>query len=441
MRAGLSVRATVGEAAQALADACAAKPTQTLATETHACESFADLAVYKGIVKHREVGRLFGIEDPFYRCHDARAGVDTWIEGRRYINFASYDYLGLNQHPAVTDAAKAALEQFGASVSASRIVAGERPLHRRLETALARLYGTEAAVTFVSGHATNVSTIGTLMTPDDLVVYDELAHNSMIVGAQLSRATAVAFRHNDIDALERVLRERRHLHQNALILVEGLYSMDGDTADLPRLIAQKKKYGAWLMVDEAHALGVLGQRGRGSAEHFSINPGDVDVWMGTLSKTLASCGGYIAGTQALIDILKYQAPGLVYSVGLSPPLAAAASAALAMLEAEPKRIERVQANGRLFLSLARAAGLDTATSEGHAIVSVIVGDLINAGKLAERFLARGLNVLPIIYPAVPLKAARFRFFITSEHTPAQIAMAVTTVREELDGLSTRRRAA
>ena len=217
--------------------------------------------------------------------------------------------------------------------------------------------------------------------------------------------------------------------------------MDGDVADLPRLVKLKEKYGAWLMVDEAHSLGVLGATGRGAAEHFGIDPNRVDIWMGTLSKTLAACGGYIAGKQELIDILRYQAPGLVYSVGLSPPLAAAASAALAVLKAEPERVARVQANGKLFLSLAKAAGLDTATSEGHSIVSVIVGDLINAGRLAERLLVRGLNVLPIIYPAVPLKAARFRFFITSEHTPAQIRMAVRIMREELDASSLRGRKA
>jgi 8-amino-7-oxononanoate synthase len=414
IRAGLSARTTIGEAAQAVADACAIRPKQTLSDYDAGAgsESFADLPAHRAIVKHRELGRLFSIADPFYRCHDARMGAETSIEGRRYVNFASYDYLGLNQHPAVAEAARAAIGRFGTSVSASRIVAGERPFHR-----------------------------GTLMTADDLILYDELSHNSVITGAKLSRATAIGFRHNDTDTLEALLREHRHLHKRALIAVEGLYSMDGDVADLPKLVALKEKYGAWLMVDEAHALGVLGAKGRGTAEHFGINPRKVDIWMGTLSKTLAACGGYIAGQQELIDVLKYQAPGLVYSVGLSPPLAAAASAALGVMRAEPERIGRVQANGKLFLSLAQAAGLDTATSDGHSIVSVIVGDLINAGKLSERLLARGLNVLPIIYPAVPLKAARFRFFITSEHTPAHIRMAVATIREELDGLARRRKAA
>ena len=176
----------------------------------------------------------------------------------------------------------------------------------------------------MSGHGTNVSTIATLMSPDDLIVHDELAHNSVLVGAKLSRATVHAFRHNDPEALERILAANRHLHKRALIVVEGLYSMDGDTADLPRLVELKEKYDAWLMVDEAHALGVLGAEGHGSAEHFGVDPDSVDIWMGTLSKTLAACGGYIAGKQELIDILKYQAPGMVYSVGLSPPLAAAA---------------------------------------------------------------------------------------------------------------------
>ena len=451
IRAGLYARGTIEEAARSVADACAA-PSEagrlpnndtknTSCDPTRVSQSFADLPLYRVILKHREIGRLFEIKDPFYRCHEARHGVSTQIAGRQYVNFASYDYLGLNQHSAVADAAKKAIESLGTSVSASRIVAGERPLHQELERALADFYGVEASVVFVSGHATNVSTISTLMTPDDLIVYDDLSHNSLLVGTKLSGATAFAFRHNDADVLEALLKQHRHLHKRALIVAEGLYSMDGDMADLPRLVALKEKYGAWLMIDEAHALGVLGATGRGSAEHFGIDPTRVDIWMGTLSKALASCGGYVAGKQELIDVLKYQAPGLVYSVGLSPPLAAAASASLGILKAEPERVARVQANGKLFLSLARAAGMDTSTSEGYAVVSVIVGDLINAGRMADRLLARGLNVLPIIYPAVPIKAARLRFFLTSEHTPTQIREAVRIMREELDGLGKRQKQA
>jgi len=447
IRAVLWARGTIGEAARALAEACEAgqlsRPAGQLSTPnakpifydpTQMSHSFADLPHYRFILKHKEIGKLFDIADPFYRCHEARNGVTTQIAGQKYVNFASYDYLGLNQHPKVVEAAKEAIDRFGTSVSASRIVAGERPLHQELEGALANFYDVEASVTFVSGHATNVSTIGTLMTPDDLIIYDDLSHNSVLVGTKLSGATAFAFRHNDADALESLLKQHRHRHKRTLIVAEGLYSMDGDIADLPSLVALKEKYGAWLMVDEAHALGVLGATGRGSAEYFGIDPSRVDIWMGTLSKALASCGGYIAGKQELIDILKYQAPGLVYSVGLSPPLTAAAIASLELLKAEPARVARLQSNGKLFLSLARAAGMDTSTSEGYAVVSVIVGNLVNAGRLADRLLARGLNVLPIIYPAVPIKAARLRFFLTSEHTPAQIRKAVQTMGEELDGL-------
>ncbi|MGE0769450.1 MAG: aminotransferase class I/II-fold pyridoxal phosphate-dependent enzyme [Hyphomicrobiaceae bacterium] len=443
IRMGLYVRGTIGQGARAVADACGDFPEAGRLTSTskpvasgprRISQSFADLPLYRGILKHKEIGRLFNIDNPFYRCHEARRGVTTQIAGKKYVNFASYDYLGLNQHPIVVDAAKSAIEVLGTSVSASRIVAGERPLHQNLERTLAEIYGAEAAVAFVSGHATNVSTISTLMTPDDLIIYDSLSHNSVLVGIKLSGATSFAFRHNDSEALETLLREHRHLHQRTLIVAEGLYSMDGDVCDLPGLVALKEKYGAWLMIDEAHALGVLGSTGRGSAEHFGIDPTRVDIWMGTLSKSLASCGGYIAGKQELIEILKYQAPGLVYSVGLSPPLAAAASASLDVLKAEPERVARVQANGKLFLSLAQGAGLDTSTSEGYAVVSIIVGDLITAGRLADRMLARGQNVLPIIYPAVPIKAARLRFFLTSEHTSAQISEAVLILREEIDGM-------
>src|SRR5262249_55203555 len=178
------------------------------------------------------------------------------------------DYLGLNEHPALAEAARGAIELFGTSVSASRIVAGERPLHRDLEAALAGVYGVESAVAFVSGHATNVSTIATLMSSEDLIIYDELAHNSVIVGAKLSGATALSFRHNDLTALEKILTDHRDRHKRALIVVEGLYSMDGDLARLPELLELKERYAAWLMVDEAHALGVLGTKGHGSAEHF-----------------------------------------------------------------------------------------------------------------------------------------------------------------------------
>jgi 8-amino-7-oxononanoate synthase len=394
-------------------------------------QGFAELQSYASILKHRKVAERFNFRDPFYRCHDVSTGASTRIEGQDYLNFASYDYLGLNGHPAVAQAAKAAVDRYGTSVSASRIVAGERPFHRELEAALADLYETDSALAFVSGHATNVSAIATLMEAGDLILHDELVHNSVLVGAKLSGATTRAFRHNDLAALEWLLIDERRAYKNVLIIVEGLYSMDGDIPDLPRLIELKQRHGAWLMVDEAHALGVLGERGRGIAEHFGVSPNLVDVWMGTLSKALAACGGYIAGSHELVEIMKFRAPGQVYSVGMSPPLAAAALASLSLLKSEPQRVARLRANAALFLREANACGLDTVTSQGYAIIPVMVGDIVKAGRMTDRMLARGVNVMPIIYPAVPLKAARLRFFVTSAHSPEQIRSAVEITREEL----------
>jgi len=398
---------------------------------------FGELHVFQTMNKHRSVANMLGLKNPFYRAHDGRLGATAVHEGRELVNFASYDYLGLNQEPAVAEAAKAAIDECGTSVSASRLVAGERMMHRELERELADFYGSDACLTFVSGHATNISTIGMLMTPEDLIVQDELMHNSAIVGAKLSRATSINFRHNDLDDLEKVLRENRAKHKNALIVAEGLYSMDGDYPDLPRLIEIKKRYGAWLMIDEAHALGVLGKTGRGAHEHFNIDPREVDIWMGTLSKTLGSCGGYICGSHDLIEILKYQAPGFVYSVGLSPPATAAALAALRVLKADPGRVATLQANGRFFVEEAARVGLDTMTSAGLSVVPVMIGDPVRAVRLTDRLLERGINALPIIHPAVPMKAARIRFFITSRHTREQISSTVKIVAEELANIAKR----
>ncbi|HEY5831650.1 MAG: aminotransferase class I/II-fold pyridoxal phosphate-dependent enzyme [Hyphomicrobiaceae bacterium] len=398
---------------------------------------FGELHIFQTMNKHRSVASMFGLRNPFYHAHEGRLGATTRSEGRELINYASYDYLGLNQEPAVAAAAKAAIDEFGTSVSASRLVAGERMMHREFEQEMADFYGSDACLAFVSGHATNISTIGVLMGPEDLIVQDELMHNSALVGGKLSRATSINFRHNNLDDLEKVLRENRAKHKNALILAEGLYSMDGDFPDLPRLIQLKKRYGCWLMMDEAHSLGVMGKNGRGSFEHFGVDPREVDIWMGTLSKTLGSCGGYICGSNDLIEILKYQAPGFVYSVGLSPPATAAALAALRILKSDPARIARLQANGHLFVEEAKKAGLDTMTSAGYSVVPVMVGDPVRAVRLTDRLVERGINALPIIHPAVPMKAARIRFFMTSKHTPEQIRLTVKIVAEELASIAKR----
>ena len=413
-------------------DAIAALPASRPMHRSNMPEAFTRFDRHPGyekmLVPKAAADRL-GLRNPFFIAHDGVAGAVTRIEGREYLNFSSYNYLGLSGHPAINKAAKDAIDRYGTSASASRLVAGERPIQRELEEALAELYGVEDCVVFVSGHATNVSTIGYLFGPKDLVIHDALIHNSVLEGIKLSGSTRRSFPHNDTLALDAILAEIRGQFERVLIVVEGHYSMDGDIPDLPALIDIKRRHRAFLMVDEAHALGVLGATGKGSHEHFDVAGKDVDIWMGTLSKTLAGCGGYIAGERALVEHLKYAAPGFVYSVGIAPPLAAASLAALKIMVKEPERVVRLQENGQAFLRLAKEAGPDTGTSQGFAVVSVITGSSLKAAKLSNRLFEQGINVQPIVYPAVEEKAARLRFFLSCLHTEAQINRTVEMVKE------------
>ncbi len=388
---------------------------------------FQNLPGYRELKLQRSMAALAGLDNPFFRLHETAAGATTIIGGRHFINYSSYDYLGLNHHPDVRAAAHAAIDQFGLSASASRLVAGERPGHQALEKALAQHYGQEDCAVFVSGHATNVSTIGAIVGPRDLIVHESLAHNSILAGAALSRAERRSFPQNDPAALDALLQSIRHQFERALIVVEGLYSMDGDIPDLPKLVEIKRRHKAWLMVDEAHGLGVLGPKGHGLFEHFSADPRDVDIWMGTLSKTLAGCGGFIAGPTALVEYLKCFAGGFVYSVGLPPPLAASAHAALAILHREPERVERLHAISRRFYEAAKARGWNTGTSAGLAIVPIMAGNSVRAVALSQKLYERGINVQPIIHPAVPERAARLRFFLTSEHGAEQIDETIRAI--------------
>ncbi|XWN33378.1 MAG: aminotransferase class I/II-fold pyridoxal phosphate-dependent enzyme [Devosia sp.] len=393
---------------------------------------FASLEGMRELRIHRAAADLLKIESPFFRVHETRASAHTRIDGREYINFSSYDYCGLNGHPRVDAAAKQAIDTFGTSVSASRVVSGERPIHRDLERAIADFIGVEDCVVMVSGHATNVTVIGHLLGPNDLILTDAFAHNSIVEGARLAGATRLTFRHNDIDHLESLLSAKRHSFNRVLIAVEGLYSMDGDAPPLGRLIRLKNRHDAWLLVDEAHALGAVGATGRGLAERDGVDPNAVEIWMGTLSKTLSSCGGFIAGSSALVEYLKATAPGFVFSVGLPAASTAAALAALEVLREEPERVTKLAENGHRFVAAAKAAGLDVGTSEGLAVVPVIVGDSILAAVLSHRLSEAGVNVQPIIYPAVPEKAARLRFFITSSHSFEDVDRTVALTAECLE---------
>ncbi|HYZ90641.1 MAG TPA: aminotransferase class I/II-fold pyridoxal phosphate-dependent enzyme, partial [Myxococcales bacterium] len=373
----------------------------------------------------------FGLRNPYFNVHERVTNDTSVIAGRTMINWSSYNYLGLSGDPHVSRAAQDAIERYGTSVSASRVASGEKPLHRELEQELARFLGCEDAVVTVSGHGVFVTVIGHMMGPQDLILHDSLAHDCIMGGSKLSGAKRRPFPHNDPDALEKQLAQLRPHYRRVLIAVEGVYSMDGDIAPLPRFIELKKKYKALLLVDEAHSIGVLGSNGRGIGEHYGVDRNDVDLWMGTMSKSLASCGGYVAGSKTLVNFLKYTAPGFVYSVGISPANSAAALEALRQIQAHPEKIQRLHERSALFLKLARERGIDTGSAGGSAVVPAILGNSLHSLQVSEALRQRGINVQPILYPAVEETAARLRFFVTATHTEQQIRETIEVLAEEV----------
>ncbi len=365
--------------------------------------------------------------NPYLMPHEDVSNNTVTVDGREYINFSGYNYLGLSGHPKINEAIKQAVDQFGSSPSASRLVGGEITLHRELERALADFVGTEDAVVFVSGWGTNVATIGHLFRPGDLILHDELMHNSLFQGAMLSGARRMPFAHNDHDAVDKILTKERNNYERVLVVVEGAYSMDGDFPDVPGFIEVKKRHQAFLMIDEAHSVGTMGATGHGIGEHFGLDPKDVDIWMGTLSKSFASCGGYIAGSEALVEQLKYLSSVFVYSVGLSPALTAAALTAVRIIEDEPERVRDLQARSAQFLRTAKEHGLNTGPSDQTPVVPIILGSTFDSLRMAEQLMQAGIDAKPVLYPAVAEEETRLRFFITSSHTEEQIDDTVKTV--------------
>lgn len=375
-----------------------------------------------------------GLENPYLRTYDGIASSGIALDGRPLVNFASYNYLGLSGHADVARAATEAISRWGTSASASRLAAGQRPVHVELERELAAFLGAEDCLTFVGGHATNVSVIGHLFGARDLVVHDERMHDSAVQGAILSGARRVAFPAGDVAALDRLLIRLRPRYERTLVLIEGVYSSDGDVPDLRAFVDLKRRHAAWLMVDEAHSLGVLGRTGRGLSEHSGVVAADVELWMGTLSKALASCGGYVAGSHGIVEALRYQCGGFVFSAAMTPANAAAALAALRVARSEPARVQRLAERSRRFLERARRRELDTGPSRGAAVVPVIVGDSLVAMRVCQDLLARGINVLPLVPPAVREDAARLRFFVSAMHTHTEIDAAVDATASSMAAL-------
>lgn len=371
-----------------------------------------------------------GYEWNMFREHVGVASAEVNVAGRRMINFSSYNYLNLSGDPRVQAAAKQAIDDYGTSTGSGRIIMGEIPIFGEFEKELAEMLGVEDAVLGVSGYGTNVAAVGYLARKQDLVLYDELVHNSMLVGAKLSGARRFAFAHNDCDALERLLVEHRGNFERVLILTEGVFSMDGDIPDIPRLIDIKKRHHALLMVDEAHSMGVIGARGLGVVDHFGLDGADIDIHYASMSKAFATIGGYIAGRRELITMLKYYAPGLgLYIASPMPANAAAGLAALRIMREEPQRAQRTVQNAGYFREQARLAGLDIGLSGASAVIPVMLPDAEVALWMAARMFDNDVFTFPMIFPVVPRDAARLRFFVNTAHTREQIDRTVRLLAE------------
>ena len=345
------------------------------------------------------------------------------------VSFGNYDYLGLADDPRVREAAAEAALRLGVGVSASRMIGGERDFHAAFERDVAAFVGHEASLCLVSGYLTNMTLVGHLLGSRHLLLIDELSHNSIVTGASGSRARTIAFRHNDLDHLDEILRIERGAHARCLVIVEGLYSMDGDIPDLPRLLALKQAHDCWLMVDEAHSIGVLGATGRGLSEHWGTDPREIDLIVGTLSKSLVSCGGFIAAEARVLEWLHFTLPGFVFSVGMAPPIAAAAGTALRILDQEPWRIARLHAISQHFVAEALRLGLDTGPSIGHGVVPVMFRDNEETVACAQAMLEHGYYCPPIVQVGVPRDQPRLRFFLSVKHREQDVTQALGIVAE------------
>ena len=346
--------------------------------------------------------------------------VHTVIEGRSVISLSSNNYLGLTTHPRLVQAALDAVRELGVGTGAVRTIAGATELIEELERRLADFKHVEAVLTLQSGLTANSGTIPAITTEGDLIISDELNHASIIDGVRLSKASRAVFPHRDVDGLNKVLRDSREKggsngpYRSILVITDGVFSMDGDIAPLPGICEVAERYEAAVMVDDAHASGVLGRNGRGTVDHFNLH-GRVDIQVGTLSKAVGVMGGYIAGRQHLKDYLIQRCRPLLFSTSQPPAVAAACIAAIDVLEQEPERIERLWDNTRFFKAALQQLGFDTGISE-TPITPVIAGDETKAQQLASRLFEEGVFATSVVYPTVPLGKARVRTIVTSEHT-------------------------
>src|SRR6266568_5148426 len=339
------------------------------------------------------------------------------FDGRDVINLASNNYLGLAAHPRLKEAAAKAAAELGAGSGAVRTIAGTMTLHRELERRFAEFKGAEDALMFQSGFTANSGTVAAILSKEDVIVSDQLNHASIIDGARLSRAEIKVFPHKDAAAADRLLEESKAPGRRQLLITDGVFSMDGDIAPLPDLVEVAERHGAIMMIDDAHASGVLGPGGQGTVSHFGLDPARVDIQVGTLSKAIGVLGGFIAGPEHLIEWLVNRGRPFLFSTSAPPAVAAACITALDIIHDEPDRIDRLWANTRFFKQGLHDLGFDTGASE-TPITPVIAGEEEKAQDLSRLLFEEGVFTPPIVYPTVPKGTSRVRTIVTADHTRA-----------------------
>jgi glycine C-acetyltransferase len=363
------------------------------------------------------------------RVMSSAQGPVVSVDDRRCISLASNDYLGLTHHPRLREAALAAVRDFGVGSGAVRTIAGTMTIHEDLEAALAEFKGTPAVLTFQSGFTANTGVIPVVTGEQDLIVSDALNHASIIDGMRLSKAPRKVYPHKDIEALRAILAEARSQgglggvpHRLILVVTDGVFSMDGDIAPLPAIVEAAEEFDAAVFVDDAHASGVLGRNGRGTVDHFGLH-GRVAIQVGTLSKAVGVLGGYVAGSQALRDMLIQRARPFLFSTSAPPAVAAACREAIRVMEEEPELIERLWTNARRFKAELGRLGFDTGASE-TPITPVMMGDSATAGRFSDRLLEEGVFAQPVVFPTVALDKARIRTIVTAAHTDEMLDTAL-----------------
>ena len=420
---------TINELAVYLSSAAPSRKDRKAACEVlpeQAITAQPTIPIVDGTERYRQATRRFDTwqkEGKYFFHTPFSEQSDSWIVvgGRQMLMLGSYSYLGLLKHPAVIAAACRATEGFGTGAHGARILAGTTELHNSLEKKIASLMRAEDAIVYSSGFVTNVATITALVREGDFVIGDAWNHASIVNGCKFSGATFITFGHNDMASLEECLIKAGRTHK--LVVVDAVYGMEGDIADLPGIVRLCKKYGAQLMVDEAHSLGVIGETGRGVEEHFGLNADDIDIKMGTLSKALASAGGFVAGSKDMINFLRHNARGYLFSSALPAPQIAAADAAIDVMKREPQRVENLRLAVKQYLGGLKALGFSTFKSE-TAIVPIACGADEKAIEMTALCREAGLYIVPVFYPAVPMNSSRLRTCVTASHTKEEIQMAL-----------------